>query len=126
MNRADMIRLSEGFFAALDAMDPDALRNLLTDDCVLNIETHGLVHEGRAAIVDLFSTRWDGAAVTARHHDFSHTADPAANRIASAFTATYSGPEAPEPKSNANIFTLRGNLICRIQVYMAGANTVRS
>jgi ketosteroid isomerase-like protein len=126
MSRDEMIALSQAYFTAMDAFDVGALRELLTEDCVLSIETHGIVHADGAAIVDLFETRWKDAAVTAVHHDFTHTADPRAGRIASSFTVTYSGPGAPKPKSNANVFTMQGGLITAIRIYMSGANTVRT
>ncbi len=126
MTRDEMIAVAEAYFAALDAFDVSALCAVLSEDCVLSIETHGIVHTGRAAIADLFGTRWKEAALTAVHHDFTHTADPQAGRIASSFTVTYSGPGAPEPKSNLNVFTVQGGLITAIRIYMSGANTVRS
>jgi ketosteroid isomerase-like protein len=126
MTRDEMIALSEAFFDAADAFDVAALCKVLSENCVLSIETHGIVHEGRAAISDLFETRWRGAAITAVHHDRSHTADLEASRVATTFTVTYSGPDAPGPKSNANVFTVQGGLISRIQIYMAGANTVHT
>ena len=38
---------------------------------------------------------------------------------------TYSGPDAPPPKSNANVFSMREGKITRISVYMAGANSIK-
>ena len=75
--------------------------------------------------MELFAERWQGA-MTARHHDFAHTPSAAAGRIASQFTVTYGGDGAPEPKSNANVFTMAGGRITAIQVYMSGANTIRT
>ena len=125
MTDQDLIALSEAYFAALDTRDADALARTMTKDCTLSVETHDQHCQGRAAIVDLFAARWDGP-VHARHHDFTHTPSAAAGRIVSQFTATYRGDGAPEPKSNANVFTMRDGRIARIQVYMAGANTVRA
>lgn len=125
MTDADLVSLAEAYFAALDAFDPEALAETLTDDCRLVIETHGIRHDGRDAITGLFAERWTGP-LRARHHDFTHTASADAGRIASQFTVTYTGPDAPEPKSNANVFTVRDGRIAAIQVYMAGANTIRT
>jgi hypothetical protein len=60
------------------------------------------------------------------HHDFIHSPSAVTGRIASQFTVTYSGPGAPEPKSNANVFTMAGGQITRIAVYMAGANSIKT
>ena len=93
---------------------------------MLSIETHGARAEGRAAIVDLFATRWAGEGPRARHHSFTHTPAPAHGRIASQFTVTYTrGGTVVDEKSNANVFTLRAGRIAAVQVYMAGANTIR-
>jgi ketosteroid isomerase-like protein len=125
MTDDDLIALSAAYFAALDARDATALERTLTDDCTLSVETHGQRYHGRAAIVELFATRWQGP-VHARHHDFIHTPSATAGRIASQFTVTYTGDGAPEPKSNANVFTMRDGRIALIQVYMAGANSIRN
>ena len=45
---------------SLDAFDPEALAETLTDDCRLVIETHGIRYDGRDAITGLFAERWTG------------------------------------------------------------------
>ena len=125
MTDDQMTALVMRYFTALDARDPDALAATLAEDCIVTIETHGITYDGRAAIRDLFATRWEGPP-RAVHHDFTHTPSASAGRIASQFTVTYSGPGAPEPKSNANVFTMIDGKITRIAVYMAGANTIKS
>jgi hypothetical protein len=125
MTDTDLIALSEAYFRALDARDVEALVAVLDPGCVLTIETHGIQYDGADAIRTLFSTRWEGPML-ARHHDFTHTPSAAAGRIASQFTVTYSGDGAPDPKSNANVFTVRDGMITCIQVYMAGANSIRT
>jgi len=125
MTDDDAIALAKAYFTALDAHDATALADTLTEDAVLTIETHGVSYEGRAAIVELFSDRWWGP-IHAVHHDFTHTPGTRHGRIASQFTVTYSGPGAPMPKSNANVFTIADGRISRIQVYMSGQNTIRN
>ena len=120
-----LTRLAAAYFAAIDDRDPNALSATLAETCLLTIETHGIAYEGRAAICDLFQDRWTGL-LRARHHDFTHTPSPATGRIASQFTVTYSGPDAPLPKSNANVFTVENDRITKIAVYMAGANTIKT
>lgn len=125
MTDDELTSLAMHYFAALDARDPDALAETLAEDCVVVIETHGITYSGREAIRDLFSTRWEGPQ-QAVHHDFTHTPSAGTGRIASQFTATYSGPDAPPAKSNANIFTMADGKITGIAVYMAGANTIKT
>ncbi|RDC75223.1 hypothetical protein DLJ49_00245 [Rhodovulum sp. 12E13] len=125
MTDAEAIALAEAWFAALDAFDAQALADVLTDDCVLTIETHGTRTEGRAAIAELFAARWAGDGPRAQHHAFIHTPAPAHGRIASQFRVTYTqGGEVVDEKSNANVFTLRDARIAAVQVYMAGANSI--
>ncbi|MEM1431335.1 MAG: nuclear transport factor 2 family protein [Pseudomonadota bacterium] len=125
MTEAGLVALAEAYFAALDARDPEDLAATLAEEAVLSIETHGIAHTGRDAIVRLFAARWEGP-LRARHHDFTHSPAAAHGRITSQFTVTYTGPEAPDPKSNANVLTVAGDRIARVQVYMAGDNTIRT
>ena len=125
MTDTDLVDLAEAYFRALDDRDVEALVTLLNPDCALDIETHDIHHSDAEAIRTLFATRWQGPML-ARHHDFTHTPSAATGRIACQFTVTYSGDDAPEPKSNANVFTARDGKITRIQVYMAGANSIRT
>lgn len=125
MTNEDLTDLAMRYFSALDARNPDALAETLAEDCALTIETHAITHAGRAAIRELFATRWQGP-LRAVHHDFTHSPSASTGRIASQFTVTYSGPDAPEPKSNANVFSMQDGQITRIAVYMAGANSIRT
>ena len=129
MTDDDLIDLAGRYFTALDSRDSDALASILAEDCVLKIETHDITHNGRAAIRALFASRWQvppDAIIRARHHDFTHSPSSSCGRITSQFTVTYSGPDAPQPKSNANVFSMRDAKITRISVYMAGANSIKS
>lgn len=125
MTDDQLIALAMRFFAALDARDPQALADTLAEDCIFSIETHGIIHNGQQAICELFSSRWE-STVHAVHHDFTHTPSASAGRVASQFTATYSGPDAPPPKSNANVFTMADGRITKIAVYMAGENSIKT
>ena len=125
MTDGELTRLATRYFTALDARDPDALAKTLAEDCVLRIETHDITYEGRDAIRTLFATRWEGA-LQAIHHDFTHSPSAVSGRITSQFTVTYSGPDAAEPKSNANVFSMQDGMITHIAVYMAGSNTIKT
>lgn len=120
-----LITLAEAYFTSLDARNVDALAETLAEDCMLSIETHGIVYEGRDAICALFADRWQGP-MRAVHHEFTHSPSPSTGRITSQFTVTYSGPGAGAPKSNANVFTMASRQISKIAVYMAGANTIKT
>ncbi len=127
MTGDELIGLAMRYFTALDDRNSYALASLLDDDCVLCIETHDITHHGRAAIRALFAARWEvppDTMVKARHHDFIHSPSPSGGRLTSQFTVTYSGPDAPAPKSNANVFSMRDGKITRISIYMAGANSI--
>ena len=95
---------------------------------VLIIETHNIIHDGKQAICALFESRWtvpSDRMVKARHQDVIHSPSQSSGRITSQFTVTYSGPDAPPPKSNANVFSMRDGKITRISVYMACANSIK-
>ncbi len=128
MTGDELIELATRYFTALDDRDSDALANLLAEDCVLRIETHDITHHGRAAIRALFTARWEvptHTKVNERNHYYTNSTSPTCSRITIQFTVTYSGPEAPAPKSNANVFSMRDRKITRISVYMAGANSIK-
>ena len=129
MTDDDLIQLAMRYFTALDSRDADALADTLADDCVLTIETHDITYDGRQAICALFASRWEvppDRLIQARHHGFTHSPSQSSGRITSQFTVTYSGPDAPQPKSNANVFSMQAGKITRISVYMAGANSIKA
>ena len=129
MTDDDLIQLAMRYFTALDARDSDALADASADECVLRIETHDITPNGKAAIRALFESRWQvppDTMIMARHHDFTHSPSPSCGRVTSQFTVTYSDPDAPEPKSNANVFSMRDEKITRISVYMAGTNSIKN
>lgn len=128
MTDDDLVRLATRYFTALDSRDSDALADTLADTCVLAIVTHDIIHDGKQSICALFESRWAVPAdrmVKARHHDFIHSPSQSSGRITSQFTVTYSGPDAPPPKSNANVFSMCDGKITGISVYMAGANSIK-
>ena len=128
MTDDDLVRLATRYFTALDTRDSDALADTLADSCLLIIETHNIIHDGKQAICALFESRWTAPSdrmVKARHQDVIHSPSQSSGRITSQFTVTYSGPDAPPPKSNANVFSMREGKITRISVYMAGANSIK-
>ena len=75
MTREQIVAMSTTYFAAVDAMDVQSLRDLLTPDCVFIIESHGITYNGRDAIVGLFTARWKNPVATSKHDSFAHVAD---------------------------------------------------
>ena len=107
MTDDDLVRLATRYFTALDTRDSDALADTLADSCLLIIETHNIIHDGKQAICTLFESRWTVPSermVKVRHQDVIHSPSQSSGRITSQFTVTYSGPNAPPPKSNATYF----------------------
>ena len=128
MTDDDLVRLATRYFTALDTRDSDTLVDTLADPCLLIIETHNIIHDAKQAICALFESRWtvpSDRMVKARHQDVIHSPFQSSGRITRQFTVTYSGPDAPPPKSNANVFSMRNGKITRISVYMAGANSLK-
>ena len=125
MTDSELTELVIRYFSALDARDPDALAQTLAKDCILKIQTHDITYSGRDTISTFFATRWEGT-LKAVHHNFTHTPSHSTGRIASQFTVTYYGIGAADTKSNANVFTMCKDHITKIDVYMAGENTIKS
>ena len=124
MGRAEIIKLVERYFAAVDAEDFPELRSTLTDDCIFSVETHGVVLEGVPEISGMFERLWSGHT-SVQHKDFSHVVDPSHNQVASQFKVVNTELDgALTHKSNCNFFEVRGNQFSRIKVYMAGTNTL--
>ena len=98
MTDDDLVSLATRYFTALDRRDCDALADTLADSCLLIIETHNIIHDGKQAICALFESRWtvpSDRMVKARHQDVIHSPSQSSGRITSQFTVTYSGPDAP-------------------------------
>ena len=87
MTREQIVAMSAAYFAAVDAMDVQSLRDLLTPDCVFIIESHGITYNGRDAIVGLFTARWKNPVATSKHDSFAHVADKQTYSVASTFNA---------------------------------------
>lgn len=76
MTDDDLVRLATRYFTALDTRDSDALADTLADSCLLIIETHNIIHDGKQAICALFESRWTAPSermVKARHQDVIHS-----------------------------------------------------
>ena len=47
LNSDQLAGLAEQYFEGVDKMDWDAVRETLTEDCSIEIRSHGVVHTGR-------------------------------------------------------------------------------
>jgi hypothetical protein len=125
MTDVNMAEMVETYFRGVDLRDRAMILSVMSPDCRFHVETHGDAVIGHAAIGAMFDHIWQspGAVV---HDRFIHTVDPAAGRIASQFQVTYNRVDGSVlVKSNANVFTLRGDLFADIAVYMAGENRLK-
>ncbi|MGY6411088.1 MAG: nuclear transport factor 2 family protein [Alkalilacustris sp.] len=123
---ARMAQMVETYFRGVDTRDLDLILSVLSEDCRFTVESHGDSVSGHAGIRAMFEHIWTSPG-TVLHHDFVHTADVDAGRIASQFQVTYHLAEGQVVrKSNCNVCTLRGDRFARVQVYMAGANRLKA
>jgi len=120
-----MIDAVSRYFDTVDANDVPGTLSVLTPDCTLEIMTARVVHRGRDAIRAMFERR---LMVTEKgwHGERHHLADPAAGFATCRFRAkTWDKDGATRDRYNINFFEFDGPLICRIQVWMVGDNTLK-
>ena len=117
--------LAEQYFAAVDAMDWEGIRNTLTEDCSVEIRTHGIKHEGREegvrkmfeGLFEKYHKVW--------HGEFHHVCDVERQKVASQFQVLNTLEDgSTRTKTNCNFFEARGGLFYKITIYMSGENTL--
>jgi ketosteroid isomerase-like protein len=119
-----MIDMVEAYFAAVDGERLEDILALLSPDCVFSVPTHGVVLHGAEDISGMFTRLW-AQHKAVRHLGFAHVADVDAGRIASQFRVENTEHDGSvTQKSNCNFFSLTGEKFSRVEVYMAGANTL--
>ncbi len=115
----------EAYFRGVDERDMSLILSVLSGDCQFTVESHGDTVTGHDGLRAMFGHIWESPG-SVRHHDFVHTVDLAAGRIASQFQVTYALADGRiVRKSNCNVFTLDGDRFARVQVYMAGDNRLK-
>ena len=123
---ATMAQMVETYFRGVDTRDIDLILSVLAEDCRFTVESHGDSVTGHDGLRAMFEHIWKTPGEVL-HHDFVHTADPEAGRIASQFQVTYRLADGRVVrKSNCNVSTLRGDRLGRVQVYMAGDNRLKA
>ena len=126
MDKGQIIKLVERYFAAVDGENFGAVAATLTEDCIFVVETHGVELKGLVEIEGMFRRLWDDHAAVA-HRNFVHVPDPEAGRIAVRFQVVNTHHDGSETrKSNCNFFEVEGGRFGRVAVYMAGDNTLTS
>ena len=121
-----MPEMVEAHFHGVDTRDMDLILSVLTEDCRFSVESHGDTVTGHAGLRAMFRHIWESPG-RVLHHDFTHTVDAGAGRIASQFLVTYHLADGRVlRKSNCNVCTLDGARFGRVQVYMAGDNRLKA
>jgi len=124
MNEKEITTLVETYFAGVDGEDFDAIRGTMTNDCIFTVETHSVELTTMVDIRGMFDRLW-ASHTAVQHTGFSHIVDVNRQRVSSQFKVVNTRHDGTLiHKSNCNFFDLRGNLFCRISVYMAGENTL--
>ena len=85
LNSDQLAGLAEQYFEGVDNMDWDSVRQTLTEDCSIEIRSHGVVHTGRdqgvkhmfEGLFDRYQKVWHGA--------FRHVCDVKRQSVASQF-----------------------------------------
>ena len=125
LNSDQLAGLAEQYFEGVDNMDWDAVRQTLTEDCSIEIRSHGVVHSGRdhgvkhmfEGLFNRYQKVWHGA--------FRHVCDVKRQFVASQFKVVNTLKDGSQrSKTNCNFFELRDGLFCRIEIYMSGENTL--
>jgi len=117
--------LAEKYFAGVDAMDWKVIREVLTEDCTIEIRTHGLMHEDR----DLGVRKMFDGLFERYHHvwhgEFRHVCDVERQTVASQFKVLNTLEDgSTRSKMNFNFFEVRDGLFFKITIYMSGENTL--
>lgn len=124
MTRANMIALVERYFYGVDSEDFSVITETLTEDCIFSVETHGVRLTDPQDKSTMFSKLWQKHAAVL-HKDFTYVVDVENGRIAAQFTVENRETNGDlTKKSNCNFFQIRSGKFSRIQVYMAGLNTL--
>ena len=120
-------QLVTDYFTFVDTEDLVSILQLMTPECVLTVETHGVKLSSRAEISAMFRRLWDNHQWV-KHDQFNWVEEGSTgDNIAVRFMVTnkLNNGEIIN-KSNCNFFTMKQGLFSEIRVYMAGENTLNS
>ncbi len=112
------------YFRGVDGEDLEGIFQTLNDDCDFTVETHQIHLQGRDQIATMFNRLWANHEAV-RHDRFNFVCDPERNQVAVQFRVTNTLKTGQQVfKSNCNFFELDDGKFCRVNVYMAGENTL--
>ena len=119
-------QLVTDYFTFVDTEDLVSILQLMTPECVLTVETHGVKMSSHAEIIAMFRRLWDNHQWV-KHDQFNWVEGSTGENIAVRFMVTnkLNNGEIIN-KSNCNFFTMKQGLFSEIRVYMAGENTLNS
>ncbi len=120
-----MIASAEHYFAAVDRGDIPATLEVLSPDCVIEVLTDGIRHDGADAIAEMFKRRLGGVSV-AWHGNFRHLCEPDQGWLTSRFDVRRTNADGTKVgMDNINFFQFDGPLIKHVTIWMSGENTLR-
>ena len=114
------------YFSFVDNEDLTSILQLMSPECVFNVETHCVKLSSRAEISTMFRRLWDNHQWV-KHDQFNWVEGSEGDDIAVRFSVTNKLNNGKiVNKSNCNFFTMEQGLFSEIRVYMAGENTLNS
>ncbi|MFQ5659169.1 MAG: nuclear transport factor 2 family protein [Gammaproteobacteria bacterium] len=118
--------VTKRYFHGVDHYMMDCVMDCFHQDAVLTEMTSSTVHEGYAAIKEMFAGLFD-AHTRIWHGNFVHTADVESQSICSQFTVEVTEKETGNALryENCNRFYLDDGKFKRVFVYMSGENLLK-
>ena len=114
----------ETYFRDVDRFDTDAIMSNLTEDCVVEVVTDGVVREG----LDEIRATYDRRAQVVKeswHGNLDYTIDLAKQQVATRLTARRTNHDGSRyTAANLTRFDLENGRIKRIAIWMSGENTL--
>jgi ketosteroid isomerase-like protein len=114
----------EAYFACIANRDIAGMLNLLTPDCILEVMTADVRHEGHDAIRGAFERRLDNVAESWQGN-FAHIAEPENDRMVSRFEIRRTHKDGTERTlNNINFIQFEGSLMKHISVWMSAESAI--
>ena len=112
------------YFNFVDSENLPSILELMAEDCLFNVETHGVKLQGINQISTMFERLWSNHEWV-KHDKFEWVEGSLDQDIAVRFKVTNKLHDGTlVNKSNCNFFTLQNGLFSTVRVYMAGVNTL--
>jgi len=115
----------ETYFRCVDGKDIEGLMQVLTEDCVVRIETDQIEHVGGSTGVRAMFERLFARYSEIWHGDFSWVFDEPQQRIACQLKVVNTEPSGlKHHKDNSSFYHLREGRIAFAGIYMSGDNAL--